>query len=143
MTPTFAPTIKWARAFLWAQGRDDLAERLPNDSCWPQIGQAVRDGLVPAEIVEGATQALIASGNGWACYCYCRYVQDLPEVRAALIASGNGWACYCYCLNVQDLPEVRAALIASGDGRACYYYCLNVQDHRDVRAVAERAGYTV
>jgi len=137
-TAPFKPTIAWLRSFLAANGQPDLARRLPDDYCWREIGQAVRAGACPPEIVDAATAALIASGNGWACYKYCLSVKDRPDVRAAMIASGVGWACYEYCRNVQDRADVRAAMIASGDRDACYRYCLNVQDRPEVWAVFER-----
>ena len=137
-TAPFEPTVTWLRSFLAASGQPDLARRLPDDYCWREIGQAVRAGACPPEILDAATAALIASGAGWACYKYCRLVKDRPDVRAAMIASGVGWACYEYCRNVQDRADVRAALIASGDRDACYRYCLNVQDRPEVWAVFER-----
>ena len=139
-TAPFKPTIAWLRSFLAANGQPDLARRLPDDYCWREIGQAVRAGACPPEIVDAATAALIASGNGWACYKYCLSVKDRPDVRAAMIASRDGYACYKYCRLVKDRDDVRAAMIASGVGWACYEYCRNVQDRADVRAALIASG---
>jgi len=139
-TAPFEPTVTWLRSFLAASGQPDLARRLPDDYCWREIGQAVRAGACPPEILDAATAALIASGAGWACYRYCLYIQDRADVRAAMIASGGGWACYEFCRHIQDRDDVRAAMIASGDGLACYAYCLDIQDRDDVRAALIASG---
>jgi len=110
-TEKFEPSIDWLNRFLVARA---CAIRFSESyDCWQTIGWAVRQGRIPAALVDEGTAALIASGNGLAAYCYCRFVADRADVRTALIASGNGPAAYCYCRDVADRADVRALITGS------------------------------
>ncbi len=115
MVFVFEPEIRWLKGFLIRNNYEEIADRLQYDWCWEELGKFSKK--VPKKV--------------------------LDLVAREVIKSGDGWACYKYCLYIEDRDDVREALIKSGDGMVCSWYCRNVEDRKDVRAVAERDGYYV
>ena len=79
----FNATISWLKKFLVYNGYTGIANQIDDDWCWPELGEFAK--TVPAEVLELVTQEVIKSGDGWACYYYCRDVQDRDDVRAVTI----------------------------------------------------------
>ena len=135
----FAATISWLKNFLIKNNYEDIANKIDADWCWKELGKFSKN--VKQEVLDLVAEEIIKSGDGGACYRYCRNIEDRDDVREAMIKSGNGMTCYRYCRDVKDRGDVREALIKSGDGWACYYYGCDIEDRDDVRAVAEKTGY--
>ena len=136
----FNESISWLKDFLIRNNYEKIAEQIKYDWCWKELGKFSKN--VKQEVLDLVATEIIKSGSSWACYYYCRDIENRDDVREAIIKSGNGDVCYRYCRSVKDRDDVREALIKSGNRIACVCYCYDVKDRDDVRAAAEKTGYT-
>ena len=132
----FDESISWLKNFLIKNNYQGIAKQIKDNWCWAELGTFSKN--VPQEVLDLVAKEIIKSGDSWACYYYCYFIEDRDDVREAMIKSGNGDVCYRYCRDVKDRDDVREALIKSGDGMACYCYCRYVKDRADVRKVTAR-----
>ena len=101
----FDESISWLKNFLIENNYEDIAKQIKYDWCWEELGTFSKN--VPQEVLDLVAKEIIKSGDSWACYYYCRFIEDRDDVREALIKSGDGMACYCYCRYVKDRADVR------------------------------------
>ena len=134
----FDDTVVWLKNFLIKNNYEKIANRIDDDWCWPELSEFSQK--VKQKVLDLVAKEIIKSGDGVACYNYCRFIEDRDDVREAIIKSGDGWACYNYCRFIEDRDDVREALIKSGNGGACYWYCCDVKDRDDVWEVAGKDG---
>jgi len=71
----------------------------------------------PVELCKKLKDEDLIGWLNWLAYYYCRYINDIEDIREYI---KNSYNAFLYCKYIKDIPEVRRKIVNSYDA---YRYC--------------------